>query len=61
MSKIQVSLKMNSHINNTQNIDNYCGRSLYGATKAAISSLTRTMADDLGTYGIRVNVDGGVK
>lgn len=32
-----------------------CGRSLYGATKAAVSSLTKTMADELGDSGIRVN------
>ena len=32
-----------------------CGRSVYGATKAAVSSLTKTMAAELGNYGIRVN------
>lgn len=32
-----------------------CGRALYGATKAAVSSLTKTMATELGTNGIRVN------
>lgn len=32
-----------------------CGRSLYGATKAAVSSLTKTMAEELGTHSIRVN------
>lgn len=31
------------------------GRALYGATKAAVSSLTKTMAAELGQYGIRVN------
>jgi len=32
-----------------------CGRALYGASKAAISSLTKTMATELGNNGIRVN------
>ncbi len=31
------------------------GKSAYGASKAAISSLTKTMAEELGIYGIRVN------
>ena len=32
-----------------------CGKSAYGASKAAVSSLTKTMAEELGSNGIRVN------
>ena len=32
-----------------------CGRALYGASKAAVESLSKTMAEELGAYNIRVN------
>ena len=31
------------------------GQSVYGATKGAVNQMTRTLAKELGSYGIRVN------
>ena len=43
------------NISSTSALGGDCGRSAYGAAKAAVSSLTKTMAEELGESGIRVN------
>lgn len=35
--------------------DGYAGQSIYGASKAAVSALTKSLATELGASGIRVN------
>ena len=43
------------NVSSTAAIDGNSGRSVYGASKAAVSTLTKTAAREWGPYGIRVN------
>lgn len=57
ISKLMIKNKKGSIINisSISALGGDCGRALYGATKAAVSSLTKTMATELGISNIRVN------
>ena len=57
VSKMMIKNKKGSIVNisSISALGGDCGRALYGATKAAVSSLTKTMATELGATGIRVN------
>ena len=57
ISKLMIKNKKGSIVNisSISALGGDCGRALYGATKAAVSSLTKTMATELGISNIRVN------
>jgi 3-oxoacyl-[acyl-carrier protein] reductase len=55
--KLMVRHRSGSIVNiaSTAGIDGDCGRSVYGSSKAALINLTRSMAAELGGFGIRAN------
>lgn len=57
ISKLMVRQKSGSIINisSTAGIDGNAGRSVYGASKSAIICMTKSIAAELGEYGIRAN------
>lgn len=57
VSKLMVRTKRGSIINvaSIVGIDATAGKSAYGATKAALEAMTRTIAKELGPLGIRAN------
>lgn len=57
ISKLMVRQKSGSIINisSTTAMDGNTGKSVYGATKAAIIAMTKSIAAELGEYGIRAN------
>lgn len=57
ISKLMVRQKSGSIINmsSTNALDGTPGKSVYGATKAAVIAMTKTIASELGEYGIRAN------
>jgi len=57
ISKLMVRNKSGSIINisSTAGIDGNSGRSVYGASKAAVICMTKAIAAELGEYGIRAN------
>lgn len=57
ISKLMVRQKSGSIINisSTAGLDGNAGRSVYGASKAAVICMTKAVAAELGEHGIRVN------
>jgi 3-oxoacyl-[acyl-carrier protein] reductase len=57
ISKIMIGQKFGSIVNmaSTVALDGNSGKSVYGATKAAIISMTKSIASELGALGIRAN------
>jgi len=57
IAKLMVRRKSGSIINisSTAGIDGNTGKSVYGASKAAVSCMTKVIAAELGEYGVRAN------
>lgn len=57
LSKLMVRQKSGSIINisSTAGIDGNSGKSVYGASKAAVICMTKVIAEELGEHGIRAN------
>ncbi len=57
ISKLMIRKKSGSIINisSTAGIDGNSGRSVYGASKAAVICMTKAIASELGEHGIRAN------
>lgn len=57
ISKLMMRQRTGSIINmgSVAGLDNFCGYTAYGSSKAAMMAFTRTLANELAPYNIRVN------
>ncbi len=57
ISKLMVRQKYGSIVNiaSTAGIDGNAGKSVYGASKAAVICMTKSIAEELGEHGVRAN------
>jgi 3-oxoacyl-[acyl-carrier protein] reductase len=57
VSRLMIKQKKGSIVNFSSAValDGFVGKSVYGASKAAVISMTKSIASELGEFGIRVN------